>query len=147
MTGRYAEAHRRSLADKEGFWLEAAKAVTWTRAPTRALDASRPPFYRWFPDGRLNVAANCLDRHVASGRGDQLALIYDSPMAGRVERYTFRELTERVARFAGGLRALGVEKGDRVLIYMPMVPKTTEWMAPILAQASMAIAASGTIGM
>jgi propionyl-CoA synthetase len=123
MTGRYAEAHRRSLADKEGFWLEAAKAVTWTRAPTRALDASRPPFYRWFPDGRLNVAANCLDRHVASGRGDQLALIYDSPMAGRVERYTFRELTERVARFAGGLRALGVEKGDRVLIYMPMVPE------------------------
>ena len=123
MTGRYAEAHRRSLEDKEGFWLEAAKAVTWTRPPTRALDASKPPFYRWFPDGRLNVASNCLDRHVAAGRGDQPALIYDSPMAGKVESFTYRQLTERVAKFAGGLRSLGVETGDRVIIYMPMVPE------------------------
>ena len=123
MTGRHAEAHRRSLEDKEGFWLEAAKAVTWTRPPTRALDSAKPPFYRWFPDGRLNVAANCLDRHVAAGRGDQAALIYDSPMAGKVESFTYRQLTERVAKFAGGLRSLGVEKGDRVIIYMPMVPE------------------------
>ncbi|MSP48501.1 MAG: propionyl-CoA synthetase [Alphaproteobacteria bacterium] len=123
MTGRYAEAHRRSLADKEGFWLEAAEAVTWTTPPTRALDASKPPFYRWFPDGRLNVAANCLDRHVAAGRGEQPALIYDSPMAAKVERFTYRELTLRVAKFAGGLRSLGVGKGDRVLLYMPMVPE------------------------
>ncbi len=123
MTGRHAETHRRSLEDKEGFWLEAAKAVTWTRPPTRALDASKPPFYRWFPDGRLNVASNCLDRHVAAGRGDQPALIYDSPMAGKVESFTYRQLTERVAKFAGGLRSLGVETGDRVIIYMPMVPE------------------------
>ncbi len=123
MTGRHAEAHRRSLEDKEGFWLEAAKAVTWTKPPTRALDAKNPPFYRWFPDGRLNVAANCLDRHVSAGRGDQAALIYDSPMTGRIESFSYRQLTERVAKFAGGLRSLGVEKGDRVIIYMPMVPE------------------------
>ena len=123
MTGRHAEAHRRSLEDKEGFWLEAARAVTWTRPPTKALDAKNPPFYRWFPDGRLNVAANCLDRHIAAGRGDQAALIYDSPMAGTAATYTYRQLTERVAKFAGGLRSLGVEKGDRVIIYMPMVPE------------------------
>ena len=97
MTGRHAEAHRRSLEDKEGFWLEAAKAVTWTKPPTRALDARNPPFYRWFPDGRLNVAANCLDRHVSAGRGDQAALIYDSPMTGRIESFSYRQLTERVA--------------------------------------------------
>jgi propionyl-CoA synthetase len=121
--GRYAEAHKRSLEDKEGFWLEAAKHVSWTKPPTRALEASNPPFYRWFPDGRLNVAHNCLDRHIEAGRGDQLALIYDSPMAGKTETYTYRELTLRVAKFAGGLRLLGVEKGDRVLIYMPMVPE------------------------
>ena len=123
MTGRHAEAHRRSLIDKEGFWLEAAKAVSWTQPPTRALEASRPPFYRWFPDGRLNVAHNCLDRHVEAGRGDQDALIYDSPMTGKKERFTSRQLTQRVARLAGGLRSLGVGKGDRVLIYMPMVPE------------------------
>ena len=123
MTGRHAEAHRRSLIDKEGFWLEAAKAVSWTQPPTRALEASRPPFYRWFPDGRLNVAHNCLDRHVEAGRGDQDALIYDSPMTGKKERFTYRQLTQRVARLAGGLRSLGVGKGDRVLIYMPMVPE------------------------
>ncbi len=123
MTGRHAEAHRRSLEDKEGFWLEAAKSVSWTRPPTKALDSSRPPFYRWFPDGRLNVAHNCLDRHVEAGRGDQAALIYDSPMTGKIETFTYRQLTERVAKFAGGLRSVGVEKGDRVLIYMPMIPE------------------------
>jgi len=121
--GRYAEVHKRSLGDKEGFWLEAAKLVSWSKAPSRALDASNPPFYRWFPDGRLNVSHNCLDRHVEAGRGDQPALIYDSPMAGKTETYSYRELARRVAKFAGGLRSLGVEKGDRVLIYMPMVPE------------------------
>src|SRR5262245_8911827 len=123
MTGRHAEAHRRSLEDKEGFWLEAAKAVAWTTPPTKALESSRPPFYRWFPDGRLNVAFNCLDRHVEAGRGDQAALIYDSPMTGKVETFTYKRLTERVAKLAGGLRSIGVEKGDRVLIYMPMIPE------------------------
>jgi propionyl-CoA synthetase len=123
MTGRHADAHRRSLADKDAFWLEAASAVTWSTPPSRALDASKPPFYRWFRGARLNVANNCLDRHIAEGRGGQPALIYDSPMTGTVASFTYRQLTDRVAKFAGALSSLGVEKGDRVLIYMPMVPE------------------------
>jgi propionyl-CoA synthetase len=122
-TSDYEGVYARAQGDPEGFWAEAAEAIHWERRWDRGFDDSRPPFYRWFPDGRLNVAANCLDRHVASGRGEQLALIYDSPMAGTVERFTYRQLTERVAKFAGGLSSLGVEKGDRVLLYMPMVPE------------------------
>jgi propionyl-CoA synthetase len=121
--GAYEETFRRSLEDPEGFWLEAAKAIDWTREPTRALDDSRAPFYRWFPDGELNTCHNALDRHVDAGRGDQLALVYDSPVTGRVERFTYRELRDRVAVFAGALRRLGVERGDRVVVYMPMVPE------------------------
>ena len=97
--------------------------MTWTRAPQRVLDDSHPPFYRWFPDGELNTCANALDRHVEHGRGDQAALIYDSPVTGTQRTYTYRELLDETARFAGVLRGLGVEKGDRVVIYMPMVPE------------------------
>jgi len=121
--GAYAEAFQRSLEDPEGFWLDAAQAIDWTREPTRALDSSREPFYRWFPDGELNTCHNALDRHVDAGMGDQLALVYDSPVTGTVERFTYRELQDRVAMFAGALRRLGVEKGDRVVVYMPMVPE------------------------
>jgi propionyl-CoA synthetase len=97
--------------------------VTWTRAPQEVLDDSNPPFYRWFPDGELNTCANALDRHVDAGRGDQAALIYDSPVTGTKRTYTYRELLDVTARFAGVLRSLGVGKGDRVVIYMPMVPE------------------------
>ncbi|OLR89965.1 propionyl-CoA synthetase [Actinokineospora bangkokensis] len=121
--GGYAEAHRRSLADPEGFWLEAARAVDWDRPPTTALDASAAPFYRWFPDGVLNTCHNALDRHVAAGRGDQVALVYDSPVTGAKARFTYAELLDQVARFAGVLQGLGVVKGDRVVVYMPMVPQ------------------------
>jgi len=123
MTGRYAETHRRSLEDKDGFWLEAARGISWMKPPVAALDDSNPPFYRWFRGARLNIAANCLDRHVAEGRGEQAALIYDSPLAGTLQTLTYRQLTERVGRFAGGLASLGVMKGDRVLIYMPTIPE------------------------
>jgi len=123
MTGRYAETHRRSLEDKDGFWLEAARGISWMKPPVAALDDSNPPLYRWFRGARLNVAANCLDRHVADGRGEQAALIYDSPLAGTLQTITYRVLTERVGRFAGGLASLGVMKGDRVLIYMPTIPE------------------------
>ncbi|MGE3661488.1 MAG: propionyl-CoA synthetase [Pseudonocardia sp.] len=121
--GRYADVFQASVADPEGFWLGAAEAIDWTRAPTRALDGSDPPFYRWFPDGELNVCHNALDRHVDAGRGDQAALIYDSPVTGTQRTYTYAELRDEVARFAGVLAGLGVTRGDRVVIYMPMVPE------------------------
>ena len=121
--GRYAEAFHRSLADPEGFWGEAAKDIDWYTAPTQVLDASNPPFYRWFADGVLNTCFNALDRHVRDGRGEQAALIYDSPVTGTSRTYTYRELLAEVARFAGLLRSLEVGKGDRVIIYMPMIPE------------------------
>ncbi len=131
----YREVYERSLADPEGFWLEAAKAVDWVTPPTRALDDSSPPFYRWFPDAELNVCHNAVDRHVEAGHGDRTALVYDSPVTGSVTRLTYSELLDQVARFAGVLRGLGVTRGDRVVIYMPMVP-----------QAAMAMLACARLG-
>lgn len=121
--GDYRNLFDASVTDPAAFWAEAADAVTWTRKPTRILDDSRPPFYRWFPDGELNTCANALDRHVEAGRGDQTALIYDSPLTDSKRTYTYRELLDETARFAGVLRELGVAKGDRVVIYLPMVPE------------------------
>src|SRR6266581_5695068 len=121
--GRYADAFRRSLADPEGFWGEAVKAIDWYREPTVVLDTSSPPFYRWFSDGVLNTCFNALDRHVQGGRGSQPALIYDSPVTGTCRTFSYRELLDEVARFGGVLRGLGVGAGDRVVIYMPMIPE------------------------
>ncbi len=123
MTSRYAEAYRRSLADPEGFWGDAAKAIDWDRPWDRVLDASKPPFYRWFKGARLNTCYNALDRHVERGRGMQTALIYDSPVTNTIKRFTYKELRDEVARLAGVLEAHGVKKGDRVILYMPMVPE------------------------
>jgi propionyl-CoA synthetase len=122
MTG-YAETYRRSIERPEEFWAEAAEAIDWERRWDRVLDASRPPFYRWFAGARLNTCWNALDRHVAAGRGDRIALIWDSPVTGQTKQFTYRELRDQVARLAGVLAGLGVGKGDRVLIYMPMVPE------------------------
>jgi propionyl-CoA synthetase len=119
----YEDVFRASVEDREGFWLRAAEALDWHKAPTKALDSSNPPFYRWFPDGEINVAHNALDRHVDAGRGDQAALIYDSPVTGTKRTYTYARLRDEVATFAGVLRGLGVGPGDRVVIYMPMVPE------------------------
>jgi len=119
----YREQFDASIDDPSAFWADAARAVTWTREPQRILDDTNPPFYRWFPDAELNTCANALDRHVDGGRADQPALIYDSPLTGAKRTYTYRELLDETARFAGVLRSLGVEKGDRVVIYMPMVPE------------------------
>ncbi len=119
----YATAYQRSLTDPDGFWRDAADAVSWIRKPTTILDDSRPPFYRWFSDGELNTCFNALDRHVVAGRADQPALVYDSAVAEGSRTYTYAELLYEVARFAGVLRTLGVDKGDRVVIYMPMVPQ------------------------
>ena len=119
----YRELFDASIEKPTAFWADAARAVTWTREPQRILDDANPPFYRWFPDGELNTCANALDRHVANGRGEEAALIYDSPVTGTQRTYTYRDLLDETARFAGVLRGLGVAKGDRVVVYMPMIPE------------------------
>ncbi|HEX3883437.1 MAG TPA: propionyl-CoA synthetase [Stellaceae bacterium] len=119
----YAETFRRSLDHPEEFWAEAAEAIEWDRRWDKVLDDSRPPFYRWFAGARLNTCWNALDRHVAAGRGERDALIFDSPVTDTIAHYTYREMRDWTARFAGALRGVGVDKGDRVLIYMPMVPE------------------------
>jgi propionyl-CoA synthetase len=123
MGGEYHAAYARAAEDPEGFWAAAAEALEWERRWDRVLDDARPPFYRWFAGGRLNTCHNAVDRHVASGRGGQLAIVHDSPVTGTVRTLTFAELQDQVARFAGVLRAQGVGFGDRVIIYMPMVPE------------------------
>jgi propionyl-CoA synthetase len=122
MTG-YAGTYRRSVEQPEEFWAEAAEAIDWDRRWDRVLDANRLPFVRWFPGARLNTCWNAVDRHVAAGNGDRAALIWDSPATGQVRQFTYSELRDEVARLAGVLTSLGVVKGDRVLIYMPMVPE------------------------
>jgi propionyl-CoA synthetase len=121
--GRFEEVYRRSLADPEGFWADAAKAIDWIEPFKTVLDRSNTPFDRWFTGGKLNTSYNCLDRHVVAGHGDRLALIYDSPVSNTKKQFTYRELRDDVALFAGALARLGIVKGDRVIIYMPMVPE------------------------
>ena len=123
MQDTYDTVYTRWLNDPENFWAEAAEAVHWDKKWDRVLDDSRPPFYKWFPGGLLNTCYNALDRHVEGGRGNQPALIYDSPVTGVVQTFTYRELLDQVARFAGVLAGQKVQKGDRVIIYMPMVPE------------------------
>ena len=110
-------------ADPEGFWMRAAGAIDWISPPTRALDDSRAPLYGWFADAVCNTCHNAVDRHVAAGHGDRIAIIHDSPVTGAKDHVSYAELLERVARLAGALAARGVAKGDRVIIYMPMVPE------------------------
>jgi propionyl-CoA synthetase len=119
----YSSVYRRSLEDPSGFWSEAAEAIHWFRKWDRVLDETGKPFYRWFPGGQLNTCYLTLDYHVEQGRGGKTALIYDSPVTGTVRTFSYLELLDAVARFAGALRRCGVSKGDRVIIYMPMVPE------------------------
>ena len=122
----YAEVYGRSLSDGEAFWAEAAEDIHWYKKWDKVLDDSNPPFYRWFTGGEVNTCYNAVDRHVEEGRADQLALIYDTPITGEpTQKITYGELQQRVAHFAGALKAQGVEKGDRVIIYMPMVPEAS----------------------
>jgi propionyl-CoA synthetase len=121
--GRFDDIYRHSLGDPDGFWGEAAAEIDWTEPWERVLDDSRAPFYRWFAGGGLNSCYNALDRHVERGRADQPALIYDSPVTATTATFSYRELRDAVARFAGALAGQGVERGDRVIVYMPMVPE------------------------
>lgn len=120
---RFTEVYERSITDPEGFWGEAAEAVQWYKRGDKVLDDGNAPFYRWFAGGELNTCYNAVDYHVETGRGDQTAIIYDSPVTETVRKITYRELLDRVAHCAGMLKGKGVEKGDTVVIYMPMIPE------------------------
>jgi propionyl-CoA synthetase len=123
MASIHKDVYARSLGDPDGFWAAAAEEIYWDRRWDRVLDRSREPFYRWFGGGMLNTCYNALDVHIERGRGKQLALVYDSPVTGVVRAFTYQDLRDEVARFAGSLRRHGIGKGDRVIIYMPMVPE------------------------
>ncbi len=120
--GNYQDVHRRSLEHPDDFWAEAAALVEWDRPWRRVLDSDAAPFYRWFVGGELNTCHNAVDRHLAD-RGEQAAIVHDSPVTGAKRTLTYRELHGQVARLAGVLSGLGVDEGDRVIIYMPMVPE------------------------
>jgi len=124
----YREVYEAWRADPDGFWMREAEAIDWERKPSKALFDGNAPLYEWFSDGMVNTCWNAVDRHVEAGRGGQVAIIHDSPVTGTVHKITYAELRNRVASLAGALRAKGVEKGDRVIIYMPMVPEALEAM-------------------
>ena len=119
----YAQVYQASKSDPEGFWMAAAEAIDWDVKPTRALFDDKAPVYEWFADGQVNTCFNAVDRHVAAGRGDQAAIVHDSPVTNTKSTITYAQLKDQTARLAGALRARGVTKGDRVIIYMPMVPE------------------------
>ena len=124
----YSDVYESWKADPEGFWLAAAQGIDWDKSPSKALFADNAPIYEWFADAEVNTCWNAVDRHVEAGRGDQLAIIHDSPITRSTKGITYSELRDRVASLAGALRAKGIEKGDRVIIYMPMIPEALEAM-------------------
>ncbi|MBS3731915.1 MAG: AMP-binding protein, partial [Desulfobacterales bacterium] len=131
MTNPYEAAYQQSIQDPETFWAKAAEDCHWFQKWDKVLDDSAKPFYRWFTGGKINTCYNALDYHVDDrGRGGRIALIYDSPVTHTIKKYTYAELRDIVARFAGALRDLGVTKGDRVIIYMPMIPEALVSMSP-----------------
>ncbi|WP_420395255.1 propionate-CoA ligase PrpE [Nioella sp.] len=124
----YSHVYAEAKADPDGFWMKAAEAIDWVTPPTKALFDDNAPLYEWFSDGTLNACWNAVDRHVEAGHGERIAIIHDSPITHSKHEITYSELRDRVASLAGALRAKGVEKGDRVIIYMPMVPEALEAM-------------------
>ncbi len=124
----YKDVYESWKTDPEGFWMDAAKAISWDQKPSKALFDENAPIYEWFNDGMVNTCYNAVDRHVKAGNGERTAIIYDSPITGRKENISYADLQTRVASLAGALASKGVEKGDRVIIYMPMVPQALEAM-------------------
>ena len=123
MSNKYKETYQRSITDAEGFWSDVSKDVFWYKKPTKILNSSKPPFYKWFSDGITNTCYNAIDLHVKNGKGEKIAIIYDSPITNSKKKITYSELKDKVAIFAGALKNQGIEKGDRVIIYMPMIPE------------------------
>ena len=123
MSEKYKQAFKSSLQDREAFWAKAAEDVKWIKKYDQVLDSSNPPFYKWFKGGKINTCFNALDRHVVEGNGDRVALIYDSAMLNVQKKYSYQELTKEVSILAGALQRQGITKGDRIIIYMPMIPE------------------------
>ena len=123
MTKKFKEIYDGSIKNPEKFWQEVSEDIFWFKKPTKILNKSKPPFYKWFEDGITNTCYNALDVHIENGRGDKTALIYDSPITGNKNKFTYKELREKVSKFAGALQNQGIKKGDRVIIYMPMIPE------------------------
>src|SRR5579871_1595649 len=128
MAGGYRRTYDQWRADPQAFWAEAAGRITWSEAPRKVFDPKAGVYGHWFPDGRLNACYNALDRHVEAGRGDQAALLYDSPVTDARRTISYWELLDDVATLGAVLTDLGVEPGDRVLIYMPMIPEAIAGM-------------------
>src|SRR3989442_12756871 len=143
MTSGYDDTYARSPGGPAGFWAAAAEGLYWARRWDRVFDDSRPPYSRWFTGGMLNPCYNALDLHVDRGRGKQRALVYDSPVTDTIRVFTYAELRDAVARLAGALRRQGIAQGDRVIIYMPMVP---EAVMGLLAFAAIGAAHSVVFG-
>ena len=123
MTAKYTEIYQKSIKDPQNFWSQVADDIFWYKKPKQILNKDNPPFYKWFSDGTTNTCYNALDIHIDEGRGDKIALIYDSPITGNKAQFTFSQLKSKVSKFAGALDNLGIKKGDRVVIYMPMIPE------------------------
>lgn len=121
---KYSEVYKQSIENPEEFWGKLGKLVHWDRPWKRVLDNDSPPFSRWYCGGYLNACYNAIDRHILAGKGSKVALIHDSPLANIVRHVTYQELYDQVSLLAGGLQKLGVKKGDRVVIYMPLIPET-----------------------
>ena len=123
MTQKYKEIYNLSINKKEKFWKKVSEDIFWYKKPSKILNSDNPPFYKWFEDGVTNTCYNAVDLHVDEGRGDRVAIIYDSPITGSKKKITYKELQEKVSLFAGALKNQDVNKGDRVIIYMPMIPE------------------------
>src|SRR5215831_11763822 len=120
----YKEIYQYSISEREKFWAEQARQLKWFKEPTNILSKTEKGFYRWFADGEMNTCYLCLDHNIEQGRGDQTVLIYDSPVTNTIKRYSYSEMRDAVAKFAGGLQSLGITKGDTVVIYMPVIPES-----------------------
>ena len=123
MNQKLSDIYLKSLKEPENFWGEIANDIFWFKKPTKILNKSKSPFYKWFEDGVTNTCYNALDLHINNGLGDKIALIYDSPITGAKSNHTYSQLREKVSKFAWALRNQGINKGDRVIIYMPMIPE------------------------
>ena len=123
MQGKYKEIYDSSINQKEDFWKEIADNIFWYKKPSKILNSSNPPFYKWYEDGTTNTCYNAIDFHIDNGRGEKLAIIYDSPITKSKKTFTYNQLKEKVSLFSGVLKNQGINKGDRVIIYMPMIPE------------------------
>ncbi len=123
MSEKFSKIYDLSIKDPEKFWQEAANDIFWFKKPTKILNKSNPPFYKWYEDGVTNTCYNALDFHIDQGKGNKTALIYDSPITGNKSKFSYEELRSKVSKFARALKDQGVNKGDRVIIYMPMIPE------------------------